>query len=141
MRDQPTLRPACAKASGARPGGAAAHGRCFQQLRLPERRDPGWHLTSLPGEREGPAKAHPLPALTGAPQSESKTKKKNQPKPKSNRGFGVVFASSPKCCGFKQSHDPEESNEADLREKKQAVPHCCWLVCKIGLNSTGHSEG
>lgn len=26
------------------------------------------------------------------------------------------------------------------RVKRNKLPHCCWLVCKIGLNSTGHLE-
>lgn len=87
----------------------------------PGPRDQGWHVPSLPGERE--AKAHPLPALTGAPQSESETEKKPKQTTTQNliRDLGWFLFSSPRLVILSRVMI-QKSNEADVCEKKQAAP-------------------
>ncbi|XP_017674488.1 PREDICTED: uncharacterized protein LOC108499307 [Lepidothrix coronata] len=104
--------------SGARPRGAAA-GTAGAHGHTPG--VPGSGLASpLPARRARRAGESSFPpALTGAPESESKIKNKTKQKNNPTHGLGIMRL---------------------LRAIRNKQSHCCRLVCKPGLNSTGHPE-
>jgi len=89
--------------------GSQPSGQCVPaEPQLPESRDSGRHLASLPGGQEGLVKAHPLPVLRGSPES-----------PKTNPEF---FFFSPLSPGILSGAMIQQSKEAAVSEKEQAAP-------------------